>query len=177
MRDSFSKIAADRRAAFAAQVRTSTGFTWRRAGVVVVVPARDDGGRDRAPVVRREIVPASVDRWESGPARMMRVLASWPVDRPLARTQELAEIVGVVQPHMTPTTVSARVTAMLNAAQQRGLIEVFAQANGPHRRERAVLVRAPGAEGGGRVLATEAAPAVWVADLRRRAAASLVGGE
>jgi hypothetical protein len=177
MRDSFCKIAADRRAAVARQVRTSTGFTWSPPGAVATGPRLEAGWRSPAVAVRPgPALPgpgAAAVRSGTGMERLMRALASWPADRPLARTPELAEIAGLVRADMTPATVSSRLTAALNAAQRAGLIEVFAQAIGRHRGERAVWVRADG-----RVLATEAAPAVWGESLRTRAAAAaaLVGG-
>lgn len=151
MRDSFSKIAADRREAFARQVRVSSGFTWSRPKPVVRLAAV-------APVAEADKAPPP----GRGPARVMAMFRDWPEGEPLVGTGDLALRAGYGAAQRTLSTATAMFVATLRALQGRGEVFVVDVSNGRAGGERMVLLPQTG-----RVLRTPGAPEHWVDALMR----------
>lgn len=148
MRDSFSKIAADRREAFARQLRVSSGFTWSAAPPVAVA--------------REGVAAAWTPPRDSGPVRVMAMFRAWPEGEALAGTGELARRAGFGAPERSASAAAAMFVASLRALQGRGEVLVVDASNGRAGGERMVLLPQTG-----RVLRTPGAPAHWVDALMR----------
>jgi hypothetical protein len=148
------KVARDRRAVIAAQVRTSTGYT---AGRVVdggaVVPLLRQAG---AP--RRQALSAAKFSPFLKSADLLALLRGWPEGVPLPRTAELGALLRI-DPAVdggVGKKLSAAFTSLFEAGATRTLTQ---QGRGG---ERAVWLVAER-----RVLMTEGAPLHWEAVLRR----------
>jgi hypothetical protein len=148
------KVARDRRAVIAAQVRTSTGYTAGRVqdGAAVVPVLRPAG----AP--RHQVVAAVKPSPFLKSADLLALLRGWPEGVPLPRTAELGALLRI-DPAVdggVGKKLSAAFTSLFKAGATRTLTQ---QGRGG---ERAVWLVAER-----RVLMTEGAPLHWEAVLRR----------
>lgn len=137
------RVARDRRALIAAQVRVSTGFTW---GVCVDGEARIAGTATRRPMLVA-VPKVEAPRVPARAAQLLAVLGRMNGAGPLPRTTALAELAGIE---------AVEVRRGLAALALAGLVREIHGESGLEIGERVVLLVETG-----RVLATEFAPAVW----------------
>jgi hypothetical protein len=146
------RVAADRRALVASQVRCSTGFTWGRAvaGVAhVMVPG--PGGTLRAPVRAKRAMPADL------PERLMTWLRERDRRRFLPAEGALPDALGVGGADEGPAWVAAAWAAL----ELRGAVRVHRGRRTSFAGQWLVLVVETGA-----VHRTDGAPIAWAEAMR-----------
>lgn len=147
------KVAADRRATIARQVRVvSSGYTWGRAGeagaAAVVQRAR--------PIEKPEVAARRAAREEAVQVagQLLALLRAWPEDEVLASATELGRRLGL--PPVPGNASIEKVAAAFRRLQGLGALVTVSGGRQDFRGQRAVLLREPR-----RLLQTAHAPAFW----------------
>jgi hypothetical protein len=141
------RVAADRRALVACQVRCSTGFTWGRAvGGVAQVMVPGSGGTLRAPLRAKRGMPADL------PERLMAWLRGRDRRRSLPAEGALPEALGVGMADEGPAWVAAAWAAL----ELRGAVRVMRGRRTSFAGEWLVVLADSGA-----VHRSEGAPMAW----------------